>query len=318
MIKFGIIGTNKITDRFIQAGNGVEGFSLSAVYSRSIDRAKYFAYKYNVKSYFDDIEKMANSNLVDAVYIASPNSCHASQAIQIMEAGKHVLCEKPIAANKQELMLMIETAKRNNVVLLEAMRNIFTPTYKKIKDAIKQLGEIRRISFQYSQYSSRYDNFKNGIIENAFKPELSNGALMDLGVYCIHPMVDIMGEPKDVKCILTRLSNSIDGSGDILFDYGSCIGRATFSKITDNINTSFIEGEEATMYIDHIADPTKIDIIYRNGNNESYKFNITNNNMAYEIEEFIRLIINNDVNNKYLSTSILEMSVIDKVKNSNI
>ena len=94
------------------------------------------------------------------VYIASPNCCHCEQSIQMMEAGKHVLCEKPIASNVMEYEKMLEAARRNGVIFFEAMRSAFTPEMEVLEEALPLLGKIRQASFSFCQYSSRYDNYK--------------------------------------------------------------------------------------------------------------------------------------------------------------
>ena len=133
MIRFGVIGTNWITERFIEAAREVEGFSLTAVYSRTEDKAKPFAAKYNIPHITTDLKVMLESNWIDAVYIASPNSCHANQAILCMNHGKHVLCEKPIASNVNELKEMIAAAKKNKVLLMEAMKSTLLPIFRTIQ-----------------------------------------------------------------------------------------------------------------------------------------------------------------------------------------
>lgn len=91
---------------------------------------------------------------------------------------------------------MIQAAKENQVVFMEAMKSVHTPGFKAMKEHLPKLGTVRRATIQYCQYSSRYDKFKNGIIENAFKPELSNGAIMDIGVYCVHFLAALFGMPE--------------------------------------------------------------------------------------------------------------------------
>src|SRR4051794_27724199 len=108
MIRFGIIGTNFITDQFIAAVRDVDGVALSALYSRTAERAEAFAAKNGIPLTFTDLGEMAASSEVDAVYIASPTSFHAEQAMLCMRAGKHVLCEKPAASNARELQRMVE------------------------------------------------------------------------------------------------------------------------------------------------------------------------------------------------------------------
>ncbi len=97
MIRFAVIGTNWITEELIKAAREIEDFALTAVYSRTEEKAKEFAAKHDIPHLFTDLGKMAQSDVFDAVYIASPNSFHAQQAILCMSHGKHVLCEKPIA-----------------------------------------------------------------------------------------------------------------------------------------------------------------------------------------------------------------------------
>lgn len=192
MVNFAVIGTNFVTDSLIDAGRQCEGFHVQAVYSRTMERAKEYAEKYEIEDCCDSLGQLAQAKNIDAVYVASPNALHAEQSIQMMNAGKHVLCEKTIASNLKELKEMLSVAKKNHVILLEAMRSAFDPGFTAIQKNLPKLGKIRRATFQYCQYSRRYDNYKMGIIENAFKPELSNGALMDIGVYCVHPLVKLL------------------------------------------------------------------------------------------------------------------------------
>lgn len=313
-INFAVIGTNRITDHFLEAGSRVPGFCLKAVYSRSLERAEAYAKKHDAELYFDSLEKLAVCPEVDAVYVASPNSLHASQSIRMMEAGKHVLCEKTIASNLQEFMRMRKTGEEHRVILLEAMRSEFSPGFAAIRDGIEKLGTIRRVSFQYCQYSRRYDNFRKGIIENAFRPELSNGALTDIGVYCVHPMAALFGTPKRIQSASVKLSNGVDGAGTIILEYPEMIGELIYSKITDSKVPSQIQGEEGTMLIDRIADPQSVIIAYRNGMEERADIPLTDNNMIYEIETFIKLAENGEYDNLYLDSSQIELQIMDEVR----
>ena len=199
MINIGVIGTNFITDRLIEGAREVSDANIEAVYSRTEERAKEFAEKHNIKYTFTSLEEMAKSDLIDAVYIASPNSLHASQTILFLKNKKHVLCEKAFASNTKEVDEMIKAAKENNVVLMEAMKTTLLPNFKVIKDNIHKIGKVRKYFASFCQYSSRYDKYKAGEVLNAFKNELSNGAIMDIGVYCIAPMVNLFGKPNTIK-----------------------------------------------------------------------------------------------------------------------
>lgn len=315
MIRFAIIGTNKITDKFIEAANLCKDFKLTAVYSRTKERAIEFGSKYGVTSVYDDLDELAASNEVDAVYIASPNSFHASQSIKMMKGKKHVLCEKTIASNQRELKKMIQSSKENGVILLEAMRSVFDPGFKVIEDNLYKLGFIRRVTFQYSQYSSRYDNFKKGIIENAFNPIFSNGALMDIGVYCIHPLVKLFGMPKKIWSNAVILENGIDGAGTIMVQYKDMQGELIYSKITNSALPSQIQGEKGCMIITEIPDVREVTIVYNNGEREEISvMNKYDNNMYYEVEEFIKLIQtkeNAKIHNQY---SLMELEIMDEAR----
>lgn len=314
MVRFAVIGTNKITDKFIEAASLCKEFKLVAVYSRTKDSAVQYAKKHSIKLVYDDLEKLASSKEVDAVYVASPNSFHSYHSIMMLNSKKHVLCEKAIASNIKELEAMLKAAKDNGVIILEAMRSVFDPGFKAIEENISKLGIIRRATFQYCQYSSRYDNFKKGIIENAFNPIFSNGALMDIGVYCIHPMVKLFGMPKEIWGNAIILENGVDGAGTILLNYDNMQGELLYSKITNSKLPSQIQGENGCMIIKEIYDTREIIINYNNGQEEIISINKYDNNMYYEVEELIRLIKINKSAHKHNKYSVMEVNILDEVR----
>ncbi len=110
-----------------------------------------------------------------------------------LEHKKHVLCEKVMAVNEAEVRSMIDCARRNQVVLLEAMRPDFDPAFDIVEQNLNRIGRLRRATFEFCQYSSRYDKFREGIVMNAFDPTLGNAAVMDIGVYCINSLVRLFG-----------------------------------------------------------------------------------------------------------------------------
>ncbi|MGG0384569.1 Gfo/Idh/MocA family oxidoreductase [Priestia filamentosa] len=290
MIRFGVIGTNWITERFIDAAKEFDDFSLTSVYSRTEEKAREFAHKTGASFTFTSIEEMAKSNEIDAVYIASPNSFHHDQAILCMKHGIHVLCEKPLASNAAEVENMIKTAQEQKVVFMEAMKATLLPTFLNIKENVHKLGTVRRYVGNYCQYSSRYDAFKEGTVLNAFNPKFSNGALMDLGVYCLYPLVVLFGQPKSVKAEATMLSSGVDGQGSIILTYEDMEAVITYSKITNSSLPSEIQGEEGNMVIDEIHTPKKAHIYYRNGEQEDISVEQNEKAMYAETKEFLTLI----------------------------
>ncbi|WP_432630355.1 Gfo/Idh/MocA family protein [Brotaphodocola sp.] len=314
-VHFAVIGTNVITDTFLEAGRSVPGFCLKGVYSRSKEKAEAYAKKQGAELTFDDLDELAECKEIDAVYVASPNSLHADQSIRMLRAGKHVLCEKTIASNSREFQQMRETALENGVILLEAMRSVYSPGFTAIRENLPKLGTIRRATFQYCKISRRYDNFKNGIIENAFNPELSNGALMDIGVYCVHPLVALFGMPEKILSSSIKFSNGVEGAGTILAQYKEMQAECLYSKIANSKLPSQIQGENATMVIREIPNPRNVTIYYRDGREENLDIpEVSNNNMSYEIQTFIRLIQENKADHPYLKNSEMEMQVMDEVR----
>ena len=316
VIRFGVIGTNNITEWFLQGAANVKDFVLTAVYSRSEEKGKAFAEKYNVNNIFTDLEEMAKSDVIDAVYIASPNALHAEQTILFLNHKKHVLCEKAFASNVKEVQQMIETAKKNKVILMEAMKTEETPTFKAVKENLHRIGKVRRYFGGYCQYSSRYDKYKEGVVLNAFKPELSNGALMDIGVYCIHPMVNLFGKPKELKANAIMLASGVDGEGSILFEYEDMDGIAMYSKITNSSLSSEIQGEDGNIIIERINKFEKAKIIFRDGREEDLSQAHIEEDMCYEIEKFIALIKKDDMESSYNSLQISQwvMEIMDEVR----
>ncbi|MDD3184979.1 MAG: Gfo/Idh/MocA family oxidoreductase [Anaerostipes sp.] len=314
MIRFAVIGTNFVTDSLLEAGSQIEDFKLQGVYSRSMEKAKDYAKEHGAPLTFDSLDDLAACDEIDAVYVASPNYLHMSQSIQMMNAGKHVLCEKTIASNSKELEEMIRVAKENRVVLVEAMRPVFDPGFQAIKDNLSKLGTIRRATFQYCQYSRRYDNYKNGVVENAFKPELSNGAIMDIGVYCVHPFVTLFGMPETIYSHSIKLDNGAEASGSVILGYEQMHGELLYAKITQARTPSQIQGEAGSMVIREIPDTVEATIYYNDGTVEELPIEKKENNMYYEIKEFIRLIEDGESGDEYLKNSVMELKVMDEVR----
>lgn len=239
-LKIGMIGTNFISDDFCAAAAQVPGAELSAVYSRKQETGDAFAARHGIPQVYTDYDEFLDSGL-DAVYVASPNFAHCAQTLKALNHKKHVLCEKVMAVNEQEVRSMIDCARQNNVVLLEAMRPDFDPAYDLIEQNLPRIGKLRRTTFEFCQYSSRYDSFREGIIQNAFNPELGNAAVMDIGVYCIHSLVRLFGAPKNVKAFSTKLSNGFDGSGIVLMEYEDMTAEAVYSKIAVSVTPSVLQ-----------------------------------------------------------------------------
>ncbi|MBO0600622.1 Gfo/Idh/MocA family oxidoreductase [Sporosarcina sp. E16_3] len=312
-MKFGIIGTNWITDRFIKAAKEHPEFSIGAIFSRNEETGRAFADKYEVKSIYTDMSEMFQSGDIEAVYIASPNAFHAEQSILAMKNGIHVLCEKPAVTSLNEMDLVIKASAEYQITFMEAMKSTVTPTFLSLKKNLDKIGSLRRIVFHFNQYSSRYDKYKEGIIENAFKPELGNGAKADLGVYCIAPIIHLVGEPKSVLKNTYILSTGADGQGSMILNYDEFEAVIMYSKISDSHLPNEIQGENGVIEIDKISDPKQISIKYNNGQVEDISVTHKYDSMYYEVEEFINCVKNKQVesaiNTHEISRNVIKLLV---------
>lgn len=290
MIKLAFIGTSKIASLFAEAASLSGHYSFEAIYSRKEETAQQFCAQFPFKKIYTSLEALAEDRDVDAVYIASPNSLHFEQAILMMSHKKHVLCEKPMAVSLDDCIKMLHAADENKVVFLEAMRPAFDPGFKAVAKNLEKLGAIRRVSFSFCQYSSRYDNFRKGIIANVFNPEMGGGALLDIGIYPVYMMALLFGLPKRCLSLNVRLNNGIDGLGEIIAQYDGFLGEISYSKITNSFVPSRIEGENGYMTIDKISEPTHVAIRYNSGETETVYQSELINNMIYEADAFARFI----------------------------
>ena len=315
MIKLGIIGSNFVSDWLCGSIRRTEGIVNHAVYSRTLEKGTEFAAKHNIPTVYTDMEAFLSSD-IDAVYIASPNVLHFPQAMDAISHGKHVLCEKPIALDSRELGKMIEAAQRNNVILLEAMRPAFDPALDAVVDSLHRLGAVRYARFEFCQYSSRYDKFKNGEVLNAFNPKLGNAALMDIGVYAVHACVKVLGRPDmdNVWAKSVKLCNGFEGMGNILLPYHTFTAEILYSKITESVQPSVIIGENGSVTIDKLSMPQNVMLHMRGKEPEVLPFEKKESNMEFETAEFVRLICAGEVNHSHMQHSVNALAVMDRAR----
>lgn len=290
MVRFAIIGTSSISEKFINALKSTVGCETYALLSRDEIKGKKFAEKFEIKKVYTDIKEMLKDKDIQAVYIASPNGKHFEQAKLSLEAGKNVICEKPIVPTVKEFDILKEIAIKNKVVLMEAMRPTTNPNFKIIKDNLYKIGVVRQVMLKYCQYSSRYDLLKGGELTNIFDKNMSGGALYDIGVYPLYFTLAMFGEAVEYSGYNYLLSSGVDGCGTLLLKYPDKIGVISYSKIGDEKTPSEIIGEDGSIVIDKVSTVKGITIRYRDGREEKIGVETYENDMRYEIEELIKLI----------------------------
>ncbi len=288
-VRFATIGTN-ITDTFLRAAKKVPEFELAAVFSRSEERGRMFAARHGAPRYFTDLQAMAEWDGYDAVYIGAPIAFHYPYGRLFLEHGKHVLMEKAFTANRFQAKVLIELARKKNLLLMEAMMTTQFPNFFQIRDNLPKLGKIRRYVANFGVYSVRYDAYKAGEPVNTFRRDLCNGAMLDMGVYCVAPMVALFGKPEEVKAFGVVLDSGVDGQSTVICRYPGMEAVNLVTKIADSYLPSEIAGEEGTMYLDHIQRLQVMEIRYRDGRRESIRVEQEEMPMVYELRDFIRTL----------------------------
>lgn len=288
--RFGIVGTGRISDWVLKGAVMEPRFEAAAVCSRSRESGKAFAEAHGIAKVYTDIDEMASDPEIDAIYIGTPNSTHHDLAILCMNHGKHVLCEKPMAANAKEVKEMIDVARANGVMLMEAMISTLCPNFVAARARLAEMGDVRHYFASFCQYSSKYDLVKRIIageddspVPSSFNPDCCGGALMDIGIYPIYPMVSLFGRPKGIKASVTTCEvpvassrfdklrdrereadaepveassregwKRVDLQGSVVFEYEGMDATAIYSKIADSLLRSEISCDGGIISLDQI------------------------------------------------------------------
>lgn len=317
-MKLGILGTGKIVQEFLSISSKLNKIEITAVCNvrASKDTIVQFAKENDIKEGYHNFEELLASD-VDTIYIALPNHLHFSFAKKALEARKHVIVEKPFTTNYKEAIILSDLARSKQLFLFEAITNQYLPNYKKIKEWIPSLGNVKIIQCNYSQYSSRYDSFKEGNVLPAFDPKFSGGALMDLNIYNIHYVVGLFGKPNQVE-YYPNIVNGIDTSGILIMSYDGfqcvCIGGKD-CKAPIAIN---IQGDKGCIHQNTPANTCKsFEVLMNDGT--VFTVNENRNDHHRMISEFIafeEMITNNDFTSCYqmLDHSLLVCEIQTKAR----
>lgn len=314
-LKFGMIGTNFISHTMAEAMAESGTAEIYAVYSRSRDTGIAFASKYGVleERVYTSLDDIADSG-IDAMYIASPNKFHAEQSIFFLRRGIHVLVEKPAGADAAEYAQMCRIAEENGAVLMEGMRQAHDPAWQVICDAIPEIGRIRHAALEFCQYSSRYDRHKAGEHTNTFDPAFANASMLDIGVYPLHCLVMLFGEPESVMANSLFLENGFEGCGEITLKYDGFTSSALYSKIYDSPRSSAIYGENGTIVINKLSVPSAATLHLRGKEPVALPIVGKANNMVYEVRDFVELVRDGAVAHPYTDTTMTVMKIMDEAR----
>ena len=292
-MKLGIIGSGMIVKDFLSFTHDLPEIKLEAIAARNIENLKELQSKYNIKNIYTDIELCLENKEVDTIYVAVPNNLHYMVAKKALKAGKNVICEKPFTLKYDEAVELFEIAKDKGLILIEAITNQYQKNYLDIKDNIDNIGEIRLVECNFSQLSSRYEAFKNGVLAPVFDKSKGGGVLGDLNIYNIHFVVGLFGKPNKVH-YSPNIVNDVDTSGILLLEYDNFKVVCIAAKDTFNNSYVNIQGDQGiikvigpTNEVPNYSIQTKDNFIEENNNIHSHR-------MFAEFKKFVEVINNKD------------------------
>lgn len=206
------LGCGVIANQLAQALES-RGDKLYSVANRTYSKAVEFAEKYGIEKVYDNLEDVFDDDNVDIIYISTPHNTHIEYMRKALKAGKHVLCEKAITLNSDELNEAMELASANNVVLAEAMTIFHMPVYKKLNEIIRsgKLGPLKLIQMNFGSYKE-YD-----MNNRFFNRKLAGGAMLDIGVYALSFVRWFMSsKPKEILSQVKYAPTGVDEQASIL------------------------------------------------------------------------------------------------------
>lgn len=193
--RWGIASSGKISQDFVNALSTYDsGHTVVAVAARSLDSAKEFAEKHNIPKAYGGYGDLANDPEVEVVYVGAINPAHLEICKLMLNSGKHVLCEKPLAMNVKETKELVELARSKKLFFMEALWTRFVPAYVKLREelAAKSIGDIRSVNVQFGVVITS---------DRVFKKELGGGATLDIGVYAIQFASLAFGGERPIKVL---------------------------------------------------------------------------------------------------------------------
>lgn len=319
-MKLAILGAGMIVNDFLTMVTDLPSIELKALLSsvRSLEKNQTLIQDKKIDTIYTDVDELLSEADIDTVYIALPNHLHYEYSKKALLAGKHVICEKPFTLKLSELEELATIAQANHLILIEAITNQYLSNYRQLKEDIQQLGDIKIIQCNYSQYSSRYDAFKEGHILPAFDPKMGGGALMDINIYNIHLVVGLFGQPETVNYYANK-QRDIDTSGMLVLGYADKVAVCIGSKDTSVPIKSTIQGRDGSIIINGPTNSlTRYTTVSRDKNETNTELNLHPHRMYEEFLEFERIIgqLDFQASQQRLNHSLAVMAVVDQALES--
>jgi predicted dehydrogenase len=311
--RWGILGTGWIAEMFVTDLNAL-GIDIAAVGSRTQDAADAFAARFGIPLAHGSYEALVSDPEVDAIYVATPHPFHAENALLAIEAGKHVLIEKPFTLNAKEAARVAEAAAEADVVVLEAMWTRFLPHMRRIHEVIAAgtIGEVHTVLADHDQLLPSDPQHR---INN---PELGGGALLDLGIYPISLAVDILGLPTKIIASATKTETGVDRQLALIFEHDD--NRSVLHTALDTLgpNRAAIVGTLGRIEIDPVWYTQTTFTVYDAKGEEIERFSDTGEarGMQFQARELERVVAEGLDESELLplGQSVAIMAVLDEIR----
>jgi predicted dehydrogenase len=293
-IRLGTIGSGMIVHSILDAVRVTEGITCGAVYSRTLEKGQELAEQYEASKVYANLEEMLADEDINFVYVASPNLLHYEQTKAALLAGKNVICEKPFCTRAKQARELVDLAKERRLFLVDAVPTAFLPNFEILKQKLSEIGKIKLVLSNYSQYSSRYDLLKKGEIPNVFNPKFGGGCLMDINFYNVYLNVALFGKPREFVYFPNRYKSLVDTSGVLVMQYDGFVSQSAGAKDTWGVNSVQVEGEEGYIYIkDGSNGLAEIQVVTKE-KEEVFNCQENSNRWFYEVQNMTKMILEDD------------------------
>ena len=293
-IRLGTIGSGMIVHSILDAVRVTEGIICGAVYSRTLEKGQELAEQYEASKVYVNLEEMLADEDINFVYVASPNLLHYEQTKAALLAGKNVICEKPFCTRAKQARELVDLAKERRLFLVDAVPTAFLPNFEILKQKLSEIGKIKLVLSNYSQYSSRYDLLKKGEIPNVFNPKFGGGRLMDINFYNVYLNVALFGKPREFVYFPNRYKSLVDTSGVLVMQYDGFVSQSAGAKDTWGVNSVQVEGEEGYIYIkDGSNGLAEIQVVTKE-KEEVFNCQENSNRWFYEVQNMTKMILEDD------------------------
>lgn len=250
-MKLGVVGNGLIVTWLFRDIKALPEIAVTAlcVREKSMGKGRELADANGVAAVYADYRTFLESDAFDTVYIGIANHMHFAYVKQALEAGKHVICEKPFTVTAQEARILAETARSRKLFLWEAFKIPYSPIFQSVKAHLKDIGELKLVQCNYSRISSRYDKYVAGEILPAFDPQCAGGCLYDINLYNLHFVTGLFGKPERVHYFANRGYNGIDTSGTAILEYGDFHAVCTGAKDSSSPCFGVIQGTKGCIRV---------------------------------------------------------------------